>query len=412
MNVSKYFFHALACCCMIVSAVMCASCLSDNEETIALKENLKVKALTSFVNTQGQTTLVYNTGKGSDAYIFTNKSGGVDKINLVFSKLGTTDNGTVFLFNNAIRSITIKNVTYTFSKNKNNKVDVAVTANGITELYTDVASASLISYDDASNLSKIFICIVNGIGVIRTTNSNVSRDSELYQYIIGIESLLSEMETSAKKFTDSNTTRDLVENAKDGIDPGIDTSGVSSNERDAENNTDLGNGAIVSGIGELKVTLTWKFDSDIDLHVYEPGFGGSVPSTSSLKGHIFYKYPKNSYTDGYLDIDNTIGYYKNPLNGETNTNISAVENVYWNENPSDGTFYIYLNNYNGKTAGPCNVTVYKRGKTVFSKTVGITTDKTTQLFVCSVKMPQGTVSTSRAAGNKIFTFDYWNLPNK
>lgn len=407
-------FGKIALFCMISTLVAFTSCLSENDETIALKEHPRAHAYSSFINKDGLVTFVFNTGNGSDAYIITDNDGKIEKMNLVFTKDKGTDYGTIFFYNGMIRSITIKDVTYTFSKNKEGKLDAAVTSNGYTELFTNIGEASYISFEDETNLGMVFGCISNAVTLIKKINDLVEPDSFVFPYLSGINDLLSDVDDSSTEFSDSDISEDLVENAEDGVEnEDIDWSGVKENENGAEDNTDVGNGAIISGIGALKVTLTWKFTADIDLHVYEPGYKGSIPSSSSAEGHIYYSNKRGSFTDGYLDIDNTSGYYIDPITGDSNKRLSAVENIYWTENPLNGTFYVYLHYYAGSVSGPCTVTVYKNGKGIFSKTVDMSSAyKNTQLFICKVSMPSGTISETRSVANEDEAFDYLMLPSK
>ena len=198
-------------------------------------------------------------------------------------------------------------------------------------------------------------------------------------------------------------TSSLTENPSDTpID--TDTTGIEAADSTANSNTNTGNGAIASGKGALKVTLTWFFNSDIDLHVYEPGY-------NSEKGHIYYSHKTNTFTDGFLDIDNTVGYYINPLNGERNMSLSAVENIYWPEHPSDGTFDIYLDNYSHVRSGLCNLARYKDGKSIYSQDVMIaTTDR--NRYIVSVTMPQGEITTKTRSAASVAPMDYWLFPEK
>lgn len=413
-TINKFRLGGMAFLCMFTALFMFVGCLSENDETIALKENPRHSAYTSYINEKGQTVFVYNTPEGADAYIITNKDGKIEKMNLVFGKGDHTDYGTVFFYNNKIRSITFQNVTYTFHENNKGKVDVAITAFGHTELFTDVDDALSIAYADGTDVSQVFACIVRVLEVIKNANSRISNDSSIYSYVSSIVDLLSKVDDSANGLTDSDVCETLVDNAEYDEDPeDFDLSGVGNNEYDAENNTDIGNGAIASGIGALKVTLTWKFSADIDLHVYEPGCTTSIPASNAGKGHIYYSSRRDSFTDGYLDIDNTVGYYINPLTGERNERLSAVENVYWNENPKNGVFYVYLHYFAGSQSGPCTVTVYKNGKTLLTKTVNMSSaNHSSQNFIASINMPLGTISQTRATEDNEGVFDFWNLPVK
>lgn len=95
--------------------------------------------------------------------------------------------------------------------------------------------------------------------------------------------------------------------------------------------------------GDLKITLQWDFQGDIDLHVKQPN--GKV---------IYYKKPKDSSTRGFLDVDN-----QNGGNG-------AAENIYW-ENPPKGEYSVSLVYFNPSKStsiaesGTCSVVVFQQG---------------------------------------------------
>lgn len=96
-------------------------------------------------------------------------------------------------------------------------------------------------------------------------------------------------------------------------------------------------GYINSGIGSLKVTLSWNFLADIDLHAYEPN--GT---------HIYWLFPYSHKTGGYLDVDNTVG------------GTGAIENIYW-ENPEEGVYRFYLHYFGGFQSGTCTASVTYKG---------------------------------------------------
>lgn len=100
----------------------------------------------------------------------------------------------------------------------------------------------------------------------------------------------------------------------------------------------LGLGALKSGIGQLKATLTWSFYADIDLHAFEPS--GT---------HIYFGDKRGDF--GYLDYDNRNG------------GSGATENIYW-QSPAPGEYEFYINYY-GRSAynglsqsGTCHVSIY------------------------------------------------------
>jgi len=99
-----------------------------------------------------------------------------------------------------------------------------------------------------------------------------------------------------------------------------------------EEEESIGSGAVNSGIGQLKATLTWGFYADIDIHAYEP--------TGS---HIYFG---NMYGDfGFLDVDNIEG------------GSGSVENIFW-ESPIPGEYKFYIDYFSGYQSGTCHVSIY------------------------------------------------------
>lgn len=96
--------------------------------------------------------------------------------------------------------------------------------------------------------------------------------------------------------------------------------------------------------GNLKITLLWNFQGDIDLHVTQPN--GKT---------IYYDDSKDTSTGGFLDIDN-----RNGGNG-------AAENIFW-ENPPKGEYHVNLVYYQGSQStglaesGTCSVVIFQQGK--------------------------------------------------
>lgn len=95
--------------------------------------------------------------------------------------------------------------------------------------------------------------------------------------------------------------------------------------------------------GNLKITLLWNFQGDIDLHVTQPN-----------RKTIYYKEPTDASTGGFLDVDNTHG-----GNG-------SAENIFW-ENPPKGDYRVKLVYYQESQAtgiaesGICSVVVFQQG---------------------------------------------------
>lgn len=100
----------------------------------------------------------------------------------------------------------------------------------------------------------------------------------------------------------------------------------------------------VGASGDLKVTLLWDFEGDIDVHVLQPN--GT---------EINYTRKSDNSTGGSLDVDNKEG------------GTGSAENIYWNH-PAKGTYRVMLNYYqpSEKTkvigSGPCRVVIIRKGE--------------------------------------------------
>ena len=95
------------------------------------------------------------------------------------------------------------------------------------------------------------------------------------------------------------------------------------------------------GRGELRINLAWKTLDDLDLHVYDPG-----------GNHICYSAKQATCQNslGVLDVD---------ANAGTPTTHTPQENIFWKENPPEGTYRVQVNNYkaNEKVVCPFVVTL-------------------------------------------------------
>lgn len=106
--------------------------------------------------------------------------------------------------------------------------------------------------------------------------------------------------------------------------------------------------------GDLKVTLLWDFEGDIDVHVLQPN--GT---------EINYMRKADNSTGGSLDVDNKEG------------GVGSAENIYWNH-PAKGTYRITLNYYQpserSKVAdkGDCRVVILRKGESTKSYRVSMT----------------------------------------
>lgn len=110
-------------------------------------------------------------------------------------------------------------------------------------------------------------------------------------------------------------------------------------------------------IGELKVTLLWNFQGDIDLHVVQPN-----------GKEIFFDNRRDRTTGGYLDVDNRDG------------GRGSAENIYW-ERAKPGNYQVSIEYYGpSKTTdvaekGVCSVVVFQSGEEPKMYNVEMTTVK-------------------------------------
>ena len=112
-------------------------------------------------------------------------------------------------------------------------------------------------------------------------------------------------------------------------------------------NIALAEGALNSGFGIIKVTLTWNTTSDIDLWVTDPtGF------------RIYFAAP-NSPSGGFLDVDDTNGF--------------GPENIFWQNEAPTGQYLVQVHYFsdNGDGATNYNVQVEVLGDVeIFNGTLG------------------------------------------
>ena len=111
-----------------------------------------------------------------------------------------------------------------------------------------------------------------------------------------------------------------------------------------EEDINLGEGSLISGKGELKMTLTWNNHADIDLHCVCPN-----------GHHIYYGNTNPTGCEGYLDLDNIPGFGP----GDP----CKPENIYFASAPA-GHYKVYIH-YFGEKKGirsvQYKVVVYKNG---------------------------------------------------
>lgn len=109
--------------------------------------------------------------------------------------------------------------------------------------------------------------------------------------------------------------------------------------------------------GDLKVTLLWNFQGDIDLHVVQPN-----------GKEIYYDNRRDTRTGGYLDVDNRNG------------GPDSAENIYW-ESAKNGVYKVSVVYFGPSRRtevaekGVCTVVVFQSGKEPQTYNVEMTTLK-------------------------------------
>lgn len=373
--------------------------------------------------------------KNGNMYFVTSADGTtVTKLNAVVNSPGGTSAPATVFFDNSeeVRSITINGVTYVFSKNsQTGKVDVTVISGNTQQIFTGVMDVPTPNYapetGDAftDNLNRAMENLNSMMPAVDAVNGQLKQEGgELASAASGAAAFASEFASDVSDYSAGGGTAAVEEISQESFqnlinelaqdNPGmsewagksyeeIESTEKNSTEgadQDADKNTKDGEGAIVSGTGKLKVTLTWHYGADIDLHVFEPGFTQNMSYYNNEgQGHIYYHTPRNSFTDGYLDFDNTRGYFIDALNTENSDfTRAAIENVYWTT-VNDGTYYVYLHYYgsnpgewsNNVTEGPCTVGIFVNGRG-YNKTVNMTSVyRERMLYIGKVTFPQGTI---------------------
>ena len=135
---------------------------------------------------------------------------------------------------------------------------------------------------------------------------------------------------------------------------------------DITSDEELALGTLNSGYGALKATLSWNFYADIDLHAIEPsGY------------HIYWADKWSSYSDGYLDVDNTAG------------GSNSKENIYW-ENPENGTYRFYIDYYGPSSrnymeqSGVCRVAILYKGQSIGVHNIPMSSGSTNEVQTISL----------------------------
>lgn len=118
------------------------------------------------------------------------------------------------------------------------------------------------------------------------------------------------------------------------------------------------------GTGELRISLTWRFISDLDLHVTTPD-----------DTHISFENPDAG--GGLLDVDDCVSGSCLDQDG------THVENVYFPDRPPAGRFRVYVENYDGNAGGPFEILVSGVTNATFTGTMPAS-PTTSQVFVFEI----------------------------
>ena len=157
---------------------------------------------------------------------------------------------------------------------------------------------------------------------------------------------------------------------------------------DRQDDIQLGNGALVSGNGDVKITLTWNKTSDIDLHCKTPE-----------GAHIYFGNRHPQGTNGWLDFDNIPGF----------PDCTDPENIFF-EPAAAGQYDVYLHYYSdNNNNGPVNykVVIFINGVgEVFEGTINRVDD-----IVPFKTFVMGAASRA-AVPFRAITWDWNNLPAK
>lgn len=109
-------------------------------------------------------------------------------------------------------------------------------------------------------------------------------------------------------------------------------------EQEYQTEVDLIQDASKYGFGDVKITLKWDSEGDVDLHVKDPD-----------DHYIYYNAKKPSGCEGYLDVDNTKGY--------------GPENIFFAKNQApQGIYKIKVNKYGSMASAGYTLFIYAKGK--------------------------------------------------
>ncbi len=104
------------------------------------------------------------------------------------------------------------------------------------------------------------------------------------------------------------------------------------------------------GTGELRISLSWDYVSDLDLHVQTPA------------GHEI-SFENRSVGGGVLDVDDCVGA------SCLDNSMTHVENIYFPMQPPLGEYRVWVNNFDGVDGGPFEIQVSGEGSVTFTGTL-------------------------------------------
>lgn len=300
---------------------------------------------------------------------------------------GNQSIATVLVDNNfKVTSVSVDDVSLVFREDTvEKKVSVMAIHNNISRIFEKICDIQEKTYSDSDSEAKKIIanlgCISEAVNTVLTT---MTEADDIYEPLLAKKNHFLQIVGDFEALTNGETANDILDKVEkttveefnnqivdyankyddsvlevvpSGIEDFIDDvkDDMEEQEEGAKDNDDSGRSALEVGIGALKVTLSWYFNADIDLHAYEPEYSGNT------LGHIYYGQKRASYSDGYLDIDNTRGFYIDPVSSIHDRSRAAIENIFW-KTPHDGEYKIALDYYGGSESGMCKLTVFYNGK--------------------------------------------------
>lgn len=152
-----------------------------------------------------------------------------------------------------------------------------------------------------------------------------------------VERIIELGQNSASGSDSKGVDDDDPEDDDESTGPGVDSEGPECIGPDDCGDEQTCFEGVCVGTGELRVSLSWEFISDLDLHVVTPS-----------GAHINFGNPEDG--GGQLDVDDCVGSCVDPDGVH-------VENIFFAQTPAPGEYEVWVVNYDGRRAGPFNVEV-------------------------------------------------------